>query len=264
MKAEMLISIYQKTAGMDSSVQSTYYALIGAISRGQSAYYALSGVADSGNIQEVGSAEDSPAGLDKLDVILQPLKLNQSSESGTQVDATEDSLKYIADGHAILVQAEVFYGAHQAGLPCYEYVGSLDDPDLYKEVNSYFLTDTFQASVAYIPNRMEILMTMLHVLGWYRDRVTRRVYRYVGLGTYGKEAMVVLQDPKLGSLDPVLVRPVQGIEPVTEDGARDIWNGLQILPLEVFTAIYWLNSKESITRYEYLGQDYREEQANGD
>lgn len=223
------ITIYQATHGAEAN-RDTYYALVGLVRPD--------------SIQT-----KRPA------VVLQPLK---KREAVSALESDDDESKYVIDNIPVVVPEEVFLGSYRTGQPNYELIEALNDASLVNMISKANNLLTFQASIDYLHIRDQAIRTdMLHLLGWYRNRTTLQVVRFLGVSTHGTQILAVLQD-STGSLDPVWLYPVQGIDPVTEDGVKDIWNAIHLIPLSEFTATEWVTDDERVTCYEYLGQDYRE------
>lgn len=236
MRAEAPIGIYQQTWAVESA-KHVYYALVGTVDG------------------ETGLNHDAPS---HQVVILQPLELTVAYGPEIHMEPVDASHKYKAAGRPIMICLDTFLGTYREGQPNFEFVENLRAEDIYQEAVKGIQQDTFNLGLDYIAQRLKIRHRMLHTLGWYENNHTKQVVRFLGVAMVGADAMAVLQDPHRGSLDPVILRPVQGLDPLTDEGIPDIWNGLQIMPLADFTAIYWVNEFECKPCYAYLGQDYQE------
>lgn len=206
-----------------------------------------------------GYAQGDPDTADPSDmgvVMLQPLEV-KSRLGSEPLPEGESPVSYSKAGEAYCVPFEVFFGKQQSGQPNYEEVpveGSIQL--LYQILRTEEDTSIFSLYTAYIQYRIRVQHEMLHVLGYYRNRLDNQVVRFIGTAMAGTEAYAVVQRPADGSLDPVVLRPVDNVDPVTEDGVRDIWNGLQLIPLKEFTSMYWFSDSDCQLLYEYIGLTY--------
>lgn len=192
-------------------------------------------------------------------IILQPL-LQISNLGPEPLPEGEPEYTYKQDGPPICVDYHTFMGTCRAGQPIYELRGGVYEDVLHAFhcLHGSILGNALQVYTEYCQHRIRVRHEMLHVLGWYKHTQTQQVVRFLGTSLVGTEPYVVLQRLHEGSIDPVLLRPVTNADPINEDGRRDIWNGLEIVPLRDFTSVYWVDETKCQLLYEYIGLEYSE------
>lgn len=209
----------------------------------------------------IGYAQGDPDESSEADmgyVILQPLGVKSKCGSERLLEG-ESPVTYGIAGDSYCVPFEVFMGKQEPGHPNYEEVPlKIPVEELDNLIQPSIKDSIFALHTGYIHTRISTQHKMLHVLGYYRNRLTNQVVQFLGTATAGPDPYVVVQRPGEGSLDPVEVRPVGGTaDPITLEGVHDIWNGLQLIPMKEFTSLYWFSDTECKTLYEYLGLEYR-------
>lgn len=204
----------------------------------------------------VGYANGDPDTTTESDmgmVVLQPLEI-KSRLGSEPLPEGEYPVSYSISGVAYCVPFTVFFGEQESGKPNYEAVPLEVPVDYLNQIlQSEMNKSLFSLHTSHIQYRIRVQHKMLHVLGYYRNRLDRQIVRFIGTATGEGDTYAVVQDIDKGSLDPVIVRPVGTTDPVTEDGRRDIWNGLQLIPMKEFTSLYWFSETDCRLLYEYIG-----------